>query len=122
LLWDIRISSQDSTPVAELDSDGKVTLLHMDPYKVVTAGPSNHHVNIWDTSSGELLNSLDCRIPGEDMLVTGVSAMSVDGCRIVTTACGSENGVLYYRDFSNCTKPVSAENSETGPKFWEIED
>lgn len=89
---------------------------------MVTAGPSNQHVNVWDTCGGELLNSLDCRIPGEDILVLGVSAMSVDGCRIVTIACCSEMGVLYYRDFSNCMKPVSLENIETGTKFWETKD
>ncbi|XP_078165262.1 CCR4-associated factor 4 homolog [Carex rostrata] len=118
LLWDIRKSSQESTPVANLDSDGQVTLLHMDPYKVVTAGSSNHHVNIWDASSGNLVNSLDCSMPGEDVLVNGVSAMSVDGCRIVTAAYCSEMGVLCFRDFSNCTKPVSLEDGEIGPKFW----
>ncbi|KAJ4752186.1 F-box/WD repeat-containing protein sel-10 [Rhynchospora pubera] len=122
LLWDIRKSSQDSTPVAELDSNGSVTLLHMDPYKVVTAGPFDHSVNIWDAGSCKLFNSLDCRIPGEDILADGVYAMSVDGCRIVTTACCSEFGILYYRDFSDCRKPVSLVDSETGSKFWETED
>jgi hypothetical protein len=62
----------------------------MDPYEIATAGPSNHNVNICDTSNAGELNLLDFHIPGEDMVVAGVSAMSVDGCRIVTTTCCSE--------------------------------
>lgn len=127
MLWDIRKNQAKPEPVAELEPHvGRVTMLHMDPYKVVTGGPSDYHVNVWETGTGFLVNQLDCRVPGESGDYRfGLSAMAVDGCRIVTSGCAKEPGILYFRDFSNCSVPVSSPGSSSGSdcssgsKFWD---
>ncbi|XP_072998742.1 uncharacterized protein [Typha latifolia] len=123
MLWDIRKCQESPKCVAELDSNSTVTLLHMDPYKVVTGGPSDYHVNVWETGTGILANSLDCRVPGETGTVNGVTALAVDGCRIVTGGCAEELGHLFFRDFSNCSIPVSLPDFQSSAsRFWEPHD
>ncbi|OAY63670.1 F-box/WD repeat-containing protein sel-10 [Ananas comosus] len=119
MLWDIRRSQESPKCVAELDSNSRVALLHMDPYKVVTGGPFDYHVNVWETGTGALANTLDCRVPGEPEKVYGLSAMAVAGCRIVTGGCADDPGALYYRDFTNCSVPVSSPGPDSVSKFWE---
>lgn len=120
MLWDIRKSQDHPEPMADLDSNSsRVTLLHMDHYKVVTGGPFDYRVNVWETNTGFLANSLDCRVPGESESIAGLSAMAVDGCRIVIGGCAEEPGAMYYRDFSNCSVPVSLGDCCSASKFWE---
>ncbi|CAL9180761.1 unnamed protein product [Musa hybrid cultivar] len=120
LLWDIRKNQENPEPMAELElNHNRVTFLHMDPYKVVAGGPFGYKVNVWETSTGCLANSLDCRVPGETEELAGLSAMAVDGCRIVTGGCSEVPGFVYYRDFSNCYVPSSLVDDNSGSKFWE---
>ncbi|XP_038985544.1 LOW QUALITY PROTEIN: uncharacterized WD repeat-containing protein alr2800-like [Phoenix dactylifera] len=123
MLWDIRKSQEYPEPMADLDSNSsRVTLLHMDPYKVVSGGPFDYRVNVWETNTGFLANSLDCRVPDETENVVGPTAMAVDGCRIVTGGCADEPGAMYYRDFSKCSIPVSLGGCSSASKFWEQGD
>lgn len=105
--------------MAELEHGSLVTMLHCDPYKVVTGGPADHHANVWETGTGALVNQLDCRLPGESRDTVGLSAMGVDGPRIITNACSEEPGVLYFRNFSNCSVPLSSTDNNSSSKFWE---
>lgn len=120
MTWDIR-RSQDAVkpqPMAELDGHvGSVTQLHMDPYKIVTGGRDDLRVNIWETDTGMLANSLLCDYPEEADISTGCSAMAVSGCRIVTASYG-EPGLLQFRDFSNATCPVLKHEVQNDSKFW----
>ena len=120
LLWDIRKNQENPEPVAELElNHNRVTFLHMDPYKVVAGGPFGYKVNVWETSTGCLANSLDCRVPGETEELAGLSAMAVDRCRIVTGGYFGVPGFVYYRDFFNCYVPSSLVDDNSGSKFWE---
>ena len=120
MTWDIR-RSQDAVkpqPMAELDGHvGSVTQLHMDPYKIVTGGRDDLRINIWETDTGMLANSLLCNYPEEADISTGCSAMAVSGCRIVTASYG-EPGLLQFRDFSNATCPVLKHEVQNDSKFW----
>lgn len=119
LLWDIRRNQEKPEPVTELDlNHNRVTFLHMDPYKIVTGGPFGYKVNVFETGTGFLANSLDCRVPGDTKEIAGLSAMAVDGCRIVTGNFSEDPGFVYYRDFSSCSIPASLEDTEYGSKFW----
>lgn len=92
----------------------------MDTYKVVTAGPSDCRVNIWETDTGFLANSFDSQVSGENPnFISGLTAMAVDGCRIVTSGGAEEPGVMCFRDFSNCSVPASSHDCISGSKFWE---
>lgn len=122
MLWDIRKSAGpgEADPMAELDGHtGPVTHLHMDPYKIVTGGPKDPHVNIWETDTGNQTNSLPCSSDGSVCL-----AMASDGFRIVTSAYNQEFSVINFRDFNNavCSVPLNKEvtGSEEviGSKFW----
>ena len=56
MLWDVRRNQESlkPEPIAELDGHcGQVTLLHMDPYKIVTGGPDNAYVNVWEVKGTE---------------------------------------------------------------------
>jgi len=106
-------------PVAELEHGGRVTMVHMDPYKVVTGGPFDYHVNVWETGTGALTNQLDCRLPGETEDIVSLSAMGIDGSRIITSGCTEEPGLLYFRDFSNSSKSISCPSNGSSSKFWE---
>ncbi|KAI9153178.1 hypothetical protein LWI28_007239 [Acer negundo] len=117
MLWDAR-RSQDALkpePMAELDGHtGSVTLLQMDPYKIVTGGPEDSSVSIWETDTGRQTNSLICNSPEVENTSSGCSAMAVNGCRIVT---GSYSGLL-FRDFTNATRPVLKYEDGNDSKFW----
>ncbi|XP_024314329.1 guanine nucleotide-binding protein subunit beta-like protein isoform X2 [Brachypodium distachyon] len=117
LLWDIRKSQELANTVAELHSDGPVTLLHLDPYKVVTGAPLDGQVHVWETQTGRLVNTLSCGEPGKSPGGTTVSAMAVDGCRIATTESSAEGILLHYRDFMSSSVPVALPGKEVS-KFW----
>ncbi|KAG6501229.1 uncharacterized protein LOC121997767 [Zingiber officinale] len=122
LLWDIRKSQEHQEgpePVAELEvNHNTVKFLHMDPYKIVTGGPFDYRAQVWETGTGFLANTLDCRSDPRE--VAGLSAMAVDQCRIVTSGCSDSPESVCYRDFSGCSLPVSLEDlGAAGSKFWE---
>ncbi|ONK80858.1 uncharacterized protein A4U43_C01F22550 [Asparagus officinalis] len=121
LLWDMRKNQAKPNPnaVAELEHGSLVNMLHMDSYKVVTGGPLDYHPNIWETDTGLLANQLDCRFPGETQNYDGLSAMGVYGSCIVTSGCYEEQGVLCFRDFSNCSVSLSSPDEDRSLKFWE---
>lgn len=116
LLWDIRKSQGLSNTVAELHSDGPVKLLHLDPYKVVTGAPSDDQVHVWETRTGDLLNTLSCGEPAKSAGST-VSAMAIDGCRIAMSGTSAEGSFVHYRDFLKSAVPVSLPGKEVS-KFW----
>ena len=118
LLWDIRKSQELKHTVAELHSDGPVTLLHLDPYKVVMGAPWDGQVHVWETRTGHLVNRLSCDEPVKSGGRSTVSAMAVDGCRIVTAGSSSTRGsLLHYQDFLGSSVPVALPGKEVS-KFW----
>ncbi|GER49318.1 WD repeat-containing protein 5 homolog [Striga asiatica] len=93
LLWDIRRFSE---PTVELSKhEGPVKLLHLDRHKIVTGGPYDSYIKVWETDTGEHLNSLISS--GEDgkQNYTGCSTMAVDSIR--------GNSLLRFRDFMTAT-------------------
>ncbi|GAV70257.1 LOW QUALITY PROTEIN: WD40 domain-containing protein, partial [Cephalotus follicularis] len=121
ILWDIRRSQEtlNLKPMTELDGHtGPVTLLHMDPYKIVTGGPDDLNINIWGPGTATQTNSFSCFHPEEANTTYGCSAMAVNGCQIVTASYGVEQGVVRYWDFSKLSYPVAEYENEIGSKFW----
>ncbi|XP_002457213.1 katanin p80 WD40 repeat-containing subunit B1 [Sorghum bicolor] len=117
LLWDIRKAQELPNTVAEMQSNGPVTLLHLDPYKVVTGVLSDGEVHVWKTQTGDLLNTLGFGEPAG--VRSTVSAMAVDGCRIAMAGRSPEGSVLHYRDFSTSSAPVSLPGKEKEvSRFW----
>ncbi|KAH1192608.1 hypothetical protein GmHk_19G053800 [Glycine max] len=120
MLWDVRRNQESlkPEPIAELDGHcGQATLLHMDPYKIVTGGPDNAYVNVWEVDTGVLTNSLLCSLT--DGAGSGCDAMVVDGCRITTTSYSEDSGVLCFRDYNHdATNPVTKLENEPSSKFW----
>ncbi|KAL5152960.1 TAF5-like RNA polymerase II p300/CBP-associated factor-associated factor subunit 5L [Glycine soja] len=120
MLWDVRRNQESLKPelIAELDGHcGQATLLHMDPYKIVTGGPDNAYVNVWEVDTGVLTNSLLCSLT--DGAGSGCDAMVVDGCRITTTSYSEDSGVLCFRDYNHdATNPVTKLENEPSSKFW----
>lgn len=122
MLWDIRKNQEG--PVAELDGHcGPVTLLHMDPYKIVTGGPQDTDINVWEVDTGTRTNSLSCccgcweeETHGNS---SGCSAIAVDGCRIVTANYCQGLGILRFRDFSKASSPVMNLEDDQTSKFWD---
>lgn len=106
LLWDIRKAQELPNTVAEMQSNGPVTLLHLDQYKVVTGVPSDGQVHVWETRTGDSLNTLGCGEPSRLGVRSRVSAMAVDGCRIAMAGSSPEGCVLHYRDFATASAPV----------------
>ncbi|EEF45018.1 conserved hypothetical protein [Ricinus communis] len=54
MLWDIRRNqaTPKPEPIAKLDGHtGSVTLLQMDPYKIVTGGPEDLYINTWEADA-----------------------------------------------------------------------
>ncbi|XAR51764.1 hypothetical protein NMG60_11006493 [Bertholletia excelsa] len=107
MLWDIR-QSRDAPkltkPVSELGGHrGAVTHLHMDPCKIVTGGPEDSFVNVWETSTGMKANSLTCCFGDALNPIPGCSAMAVNRYQIATASCGEQHGCILYRDFQNAT-------------------
>lgn len=100
-----------------MQSNGPVTLLHLDQYKVVTGVPSDGQVHVWETRTGDLLNTLGHGEPAG--LRSTVSAMAVDGCRIAMAGRSPEGSVLHYRDFTTSSAPVSLPGKEKEvSRFW----
>ena len=123
MLWDIRRSSETlkTDPVAELDGHtGAVKHLHMDPYKIVTGGPEDSYINVWETDTGLHTNSLICGSLDGLSSGPGCAAMAVNGCQIVTASWNDEQGLVRYSDFTNAScQAVSSEGSdELASKFW----
>ncbi|GER49324.1 WD repeat-containing protein 24 homolog [Striga asiatica] len=57
LLWDIRRFSEPT--VEQLSKhEGPIKLLHLDPHKIVTGGPYDSNIKVWETDTGKHLNSL----------------------------------------------------------------
>lgn len=122
VLWDIR-KSQDGRylePLAELvDHNGPVKYVHMDPYKIVTAGPYDYCINVCDVESDTQLNTLNwCDSELLDVSMgRQLHAMAVDGSRIVTAGCG-DDGLVRFRDFSNASCSVCSYEDQVASKFW----
>ncbi|KAJ9540568.1 hypothetical protein OSB04_027074 [Centaurea solstitialis] len=117
MLWDIRKSTGtgEAGPMAELDEHiGPVTHLHMDPYKIVTGGPKDPCVKIWQADTGDQTNVL-ISSPLEN---AGCSGFAADGFRIVTAGYSQEEGVLCFRDFNNAVSLGSLSDEISGSKFW----
>lgn len=125
MLWDIRKCSETQTghrqgeKVAELSGHrGRVNLLHMDPYKIVTGGQEDLRLNIWETETGQQTNSLICCSGDDPHPGCGFSAMAADGCRIVTTFSDQQYGVMHIMDFNSATSPVLFDAGTDHSKFW----
>ncbi|GJS48514.1 F-box domain, cyclin-like protein [Tanacetum coccineum] len=117
MLWDIRKSkgTGESDPIAELDGHkGPVSHLHMDPYKIVTSGPEDTTINIWETDTGNQTNSLT----SSSLDGSGYSSMAVDGLRIATATHDGEQPVIHFRDFNNAVCSRSTSECVIGSKFW----
>ncbi|XP_058110673.1 ribosome biogenesis protein YTM1-like isoform X2 [Magnolia sinica] len=127
MLWDIRKNQEKPKPVAIMDGhSGYVAHIHMDPYKIVTGGPEDLYVKVWETDTGILANSFTCCIPDFEESSGGLLAMSVKGCRIVTSSWCLEPGLLEpglicFRDFTNASNPLSSSECSSTTKFWESE-
>lgn len=94
---------------------GRITQLHMDQYKIVTGGPEDVNVNVWETDTGVKANSLDqARLSNIKF-----SAMAVQGLKMVTCG-GSEN--ICFRDFYTATLPISKPKDKSSSKFWTSQD
>jgi len=100
-----------------MQSDGPVTLLHLDPYKVVTGVASHGQVHVWETQTGELLNTLSCGEPARSGGRITVSSMAVDGCRMVMAGSSPEGSVLHHRDFLRSSAPLPSVVEEAS-RFW----
>ncbi|XVF14224.1 hypothetical protein REPUB_Repub09cG0039800 [Reevesia pubescens] len=123
MLWDIRRSQEISKPeaVSVLDGHmGSVTLLHMDPYKIVTGGLGDNIVNTWETDTGTRTNSLLCNRREVGSSKIGCSAMAVNGCRIVTGSYGENQGLVRFHDFTGATRRIMEcdDEDEEVSKFW----
>uniref|UniRef100_A0A5B7B5D9 Putative guanine nucleotide-binding protein subunit beta-2-like 1 n=1 Tax=Davidia involucrata TaxID=16924 RepID=A0A5B7B5D9_DAVIN len=121
MLWNIRRSCDTSKakPITELDGHmGAITHFRMDLYKIVTGGPEDSYVNVWEVDTGTQTNSLICCFPYGPSSSSGCSAMAVSSCRIVTASCGEEQGLLQFRDFTNASCHISSNESEFASKFW----
>ncbi|KAG6406870.1 hypothetical protein SASPL_134482 [Salvia splendens] len=123
-LWDIRRVTDSGivAPTTELNGHaGPIKHIHMDSYKIVTGGPDDECVNVWDVDTGRQTNSLLCSAPDREA-VNGCSALAVDGCRIVTAGTVSpELTAVLIRDFRNATNYLSepAVASSAVSKFWD---
>lgn len=94
-----------------------MTLLHLDPYKVVTGAPWDGEVHVWETRTGHLVNTFSCNNPVRSAGRSTLSAMAVGGCRIVTTGSSTEGSLLHYQDFLRSSVPVAVPG-EGVSKFW----
>ncbi|XP_010256532.1 PREDICTED: probable E3 ubiquitin ligase complex SCF subunit sconB [Nelumbo nucifera] len=120
LLWDVRKNQEEPEPVAELDGHvGPVQFIHMDPYKIVTSGPEDFYVKVWDSETGKQTNSLACCMTEESVPGIGCSATAVNGFQMVTASCGRAAGLLCFRDYTNAARPVPSQEDNQPYKFWE---
>ncbi len=104
---------------------GPVHCVHYDLYKVISGGPSDHEVHVWNAETGDEISTLDCGVAASSSVNVGVSALVANGGKLVTGTCGEDPGVVRLQDFSNCVNPlveceteVSNKHSSTS-KFWE---
>ncbi|KAK6913216.1 WD40 repeat [Dillenia turbinata] len=123
MLWDIRRSQQTMKPESISDlvgNVGPVTLLHMDPYKIVTGGPEDPFVHVWEAETGKKTNMLMCCLPEGSSSIAGCSALAINGCQIVVASCTNSQGNLHYRDFTNAADPALPLDDEDDFKFWNL--
>ena len=114
MLWDLR----KINAVAVLDGHvGPVAMVHADGYKVVTGGPEDLYVKVWEAETGAPVRALECCPGGASMV--GLSAMAVDGCRMVTGGYGLEPELLCFRDYSNSSVLMGCHEQSSFSKFWE---
>lgn len=129
MLWDVRRCSDTPkvNPVSELDGQiGPITHLHMDHYKIVSGGPEDCYVHVWDSDTGKRTNSLVNSCMDGPSSTPGCCAMAVKGCQIVTSSLSEEFGVIHYRDFNHSTCSLSSAEDDSadedtttpGSKFW----
>lgn len=102
---------------------GSVTLLHIDPYKIVTGGLGDNFVNTWEIDTGKQTNSLLCNRPELGNTNIGCSAMALNACRIATASYGESQGLVSFRDFSGAARPTFSELNDDEEeadvwKFW----
>jgi WD40 repeat protein len=104
---------------------GPVHCVHYDLYKVISGGPSDREVHVWNAETGDEISTLDCAVAASSSVNVGVSALVGNGGKLVTGTCGEDPGVVRLQDFSNCVNPlveceteVSNKHSGTS-KFWE---
>lgn len=108
--------------MAELEGHiGSLSLLHMDPYKVVAGGSESSSISIWETDTGRQMKSFNCYHPLADVSSLGCSAMAVNGCRIVMGTWGRDSAHLQFRDFSKATCPVQEHEDANESKFWGVQ-
>ncbi|XP_078428113.1 ribosome biogenesis protein WDR12 homolog [Wolffia australiana] len=119
ILWDVRRAKA----MAVLDGHlGPVAMIHADGSKVVTGGPKDLYVKVWEADNGALVRSLECysddltEVGDEEV---GLSAMAVDGCRIVTGGFGEGPHLLCFRDYSNSSVLIADREQGPSSKFWE---
>lgn len=128
-LWDMRrISGTHKVdPTAEFQRHaGPVKHIHMDPYKIVTGGPYDNRVNVWEVETGKLSNSLLCFAPEAESSYD-CAAMAVDGCRIVTAGAVDEiETAVVMRDFRSAVEYLAydfssdeCDESSGVSKFWD---
>jgi len=125
-LWDLRKSEECPEPWAVLGNHmGPVHCVHYDMYKVISGGPSDREVHVWNAETGDEISTLDCAVAASSSVNVGVSALVANGGKLVTGTCGEDPGVVRLQDFSNCVNPlvecdteVSNKHSSTS-KFWE---
>ncbi|XP_024536142.1 uncharacterized protein LOC9629616 [Selaginella moellendorffii] len=109
-LWDTRSNHQ---ALAELcGHDSPVHFLHLDDVKVVTAGPDDTVVNVWDSNHGTLVSSFDQG--------SCTTALASQGPRLAIATSSSTTRLLSYRDFSNCTESTDQAAGSESSKFWDM--
>lgn len=121
MLWDVRRVSE---PTVELDGHvGPIKHVLMDSFKIVTGGPDDPYVNVWEADTGKQTNSLVACASDRPQTESGCSAIAVDGYRIVTAGgVDQETATLCIRDFRTATCYVSPDASQESPsfsKFWD---
>ncbi|KAM7257102.1 hypothetical protein ACFE04_012843 [Oxalis oulophora] len=124
MLWDIRRSQpslKSEQPMSELEgNDGPVTYLHMDQYKVVTAGANIGDMKIWETDTGTEIYSLPISWLEEgEWSGFPRSAVAVDGCRVATAVRTEREAFIRFWDFSDSCIPVSKVEKESRSRFWD---
>lgn len=117
MVWDSRRSSSKAA-TEMVGHNGRITQLHMDQYKIVTGGPEDVNVNVWETDTGAKANSLECCDQAR-LFNIKFSAMAVQGLKMVT--CGG-SGNICFRDFDTATLPISKPKDKSSSKFWTSQD
>lgn len=121
MLWDIRKSSnaEEAGLVTEMDGHiGPVTHLYMDQHKIVSGGPEDSYVNVWEADTGTQTTSLICSELDDSGTISGCFAMAVDGCRVVTCSYDEQMGLVRFRDFDKATNHISLDCNKIAYKFW----